>query len=339
MASKLIRTDQYFVPLEYTQSETTLSVSYRDLITVDADVLVSSADVDLSSSGGVSYTLTQAAGDRVREEMNQWIPIDLGRLAITGAGNLKAHRIFHAAVVDNAHRERTTLSVIREVTRRCLVIGNELGFRSIGFPALAAGAAGLSPERSATATIMEVVEHMRHPTGIRQISLVLFPRDGLQPQVVSRYYACVVTALQRIAHFDNLISTLKRLRESGGEFREDRLRPAIGAESWSDVRKEWENDLLARDPDTFSSFIPRGLDENLDYLKQIIFSVPGGSISKNSQHADRVTALREILAVRQRNVADIEREIAYRGFAPELNRQLERERSKLQQIEFEIQSL
>jgi O-acetyl-ADP-ribose deacetylase (regulator of RNase III) len=149
---------------------------YCDITTLDVDVMVSSDDVDLSMGGGVSRALRVAGGEPVRREARARAPIPLGAVAVKTAGRLAAKRVFHAAVLNHARRESTTVDLVTSVTATCLKLCDEMGFRSIAFPVLATGAARLSREESAVAMLVEIGSHLRTSTSLESVVLALYPR-------------------------------------------------------------------------------------------------------------------------------------------------------------------
>ncbi len=153
-----------------------MRLEYGDVTTLDVDVVVSSDDVDLSMGGGVSRAVRLAGGESVWREARSRAPIPLGGVAVTTAGRLRAKRVFHAAVLDYASRESTTLDLVTSVTGRCLKLCDEMGFQSIALPALATGAARLSRDESAVAMLVEAASHLRLGTGLRTVVLALYPR-------------------------------------------------------------------------------------------------------------------------------------------------------------------
>ena len=200
-----------FRPLEYVTNNAILRVEYSDLTVLNADVLVSSDDTDLSMGGGVSNALLNVGGREIWQETRQWAPIELGNVAITTAGNLKAKRIFHAAVLDYGERHLTTIDSIRKVTRKCLVLCDQLGFRSIAFPALATGTAGLSPERSAVAMLIEICSYLGQFTNVKQITIALYPRSGLPEGALPHFYVQVSNFLEMAQRLNNITAALDNL--------------------------------------------------------------------------------------------------------------------------------
>jgi O-acetyl-ADP-ribose deacetylase (regulator of RNase III) len=164
-------------PFERRINRSTLHLFYCDITSLDVDVVVSSDDVDLSMGGGVSAALLRAGGVSLWREARTKAPIPLGGVAVTTAGQLRAKRVFHAAVLNQSSRELTTADLVATVTGKCLKLCDELGFESIAFPVLATGAARLPREESAVAMLLEAASHLRAETGLKNVVVALFPQQ------------------------------------------------------------------------------------------------------------------------------------------------------------------
>ncbi|WP_341732347.1 macro domain-containing protein [Microcoleus sp. EPA2] len=175
-----------------------LIIKYCDITTLNVDVIVSSDDTDISMGGGVSKAILIGGGNSVWEEVRIKSPVELGSIAITKAGKLKANKIFHCAVLNNYNPAFTNIDLIRDVTTKCLNTCDRLGFHSIAFPALATGAARLSPEESAFAMISEIVSHLRGETSIALVILALYARPELPGNIISIFHAQVSELLNNV---------------------------------------------------------------------------------------------------------------------------------------------
>lgn len=184
-----------------------LIVKYIDITTLTVDVVVSSDDTRLSMGGGVSRAILNVGGEDIWQEAVELVPIHLGDVAITKAGKIQAHKIFHAAVLDYNRIQATTIDIIREVTKKCLKICDNLGFRSIAFPALATGAARLSSEESAFAMITEIAAYLIGcKTTVEEVTIALYPSNNLSTKDIPfRFYVLVtdlMSALKSAASLD-----------------------------------------------------------------------------------------------------------------------------------------
>ncbi|MEO5730807.1 MAG: macro domain-containing protein, partial [Byssovorax sp.] len=208
-------TSASFRSLEQTFGGATLRVEYRSISTVEADVLVSSDDTDLSMAGGVSQALLNAGGKSVFLEAQEQAPLPLGGVAITTAGQLRAEKIFHAAVLDHVQGSIASVELIRSVTRTCLSKCDRLELESICFPALATGVAGLSPERSAFAMLMEIAAYLVGPTRIRAVSIALFPSFAVdRSETIARFFAQVTDFLELARRFEGTATASEAMEQA-----------------------------------------------------------------------------------------------------------------------------
>lgn len=192
-----------------------LRVEHRSITTVEADVLVSSDDTDLSMSGGASLALLDAGGKAVFLEAQELAPLPLGGVAVTTAGKLHASKIFHAVVLDHAQGPRASVELIRSVTRTCLSKCDRLDLDSICFPALATAMGGLSPERSAFAMLMEIAAHLAGPTGITTVSIALFAPFGVdRSEAVARFFDQASSFFEVCRRFPSTASAIEAVEQA-----------------------------------------------------------------------------------------------------------------------------
>ena len=71
-----------------------------DICQSKCEVIVSSDDSRLTQGGGVSRAIACAGGDDIRRQISNLIPVDLGDVAVTTAGELTQKYIFHAVTID-----------------------------------------------------------------------------------------------------------------------------------------------------------------------------------------------------------------------------------------------
>ena len=143
-----------------------------DLTTMEVDAIVNSANNDLVLGGGVSGAISRVAGPAVQEECHKIGTIPLGTAVSTGAGNLKAKWILHAAV--NPLGLWADAKSVRNATRQFLKKADELGARRLAVPAIGTGTGGLPVERCADILIDEIVAHGNGTTQIEEIVFVLY---------------------------------------------------------------------------------------------------------------------------------------------------------------------
>ena len=143
----------------------------RSIVECEADVIVNSANTDLIMGTGVAAAILYEAGSEVEEEAIRQGPVQVGDVVVTGPGNLAAQHILHVAVVGEVPPD------IEDCTARVLDRAAELGARSIVFPALGTGSAGVSAAESAHAMCQAIAEHCRGETSIQDIEIALWDEE------------------------------------------------------------------------------------------------------------------------------------------------------------------
>jgi O-acetyl-ADP-ribose deacetylase (regulator of RNase III) len=143
-----------------------------DISGVLADALVNAANDHLWMGAGVAGALKRTGGQEIEEEAVRQGPIPVGNVVATGAGRLRAKYVIHAAVM--GQDLCTDAKIIRQATRNSLRKADELGLKSIAFPALGTGVGGFSLEECARVMIGVVYEYLTGKTGLEKIIFVLY---------------------------------------------------------------------------------------------------------------------------------------------------------------------
>ena len=152
---------------------------YRgDITQLELDALVNAANNRLWMGGGVAGALKRAGGKEIEAEAVKKGPIPIGEAVVTGAGKLKAKYIIHAAVM--GQNLRTDAAKIRQATRNSLLRGDELGIKSIAFPALGTGVGGFPLDECARIMISEVRQHSDKKTGLERVVFALYNEPACQ---------------------------------------------------------------------------------------------------------------------------------------------------------------
>lgn len=159
-----------------------VSLSFSDIMTTTAEVIVSSDDFMLSMGGGVSGAIARAAGTTIAVDAAKFVPCELGEVVVTSAGALSARYVFHAITIGpqgDAPRNGVAddeAGLVRQITRRCLALADGLGVRSVAFPAVGAGVAGLDPGAVALAMADVIDAHLSNGSAIEIVELHLQPK-------------------------------------------------------------------------------------------------------------------------------------------------------------------
>lgn len=130
---------------------TRLEIAQGDLTQESLDAIVNAANQHLAHGGGVAGAILHAGGWSIQQESHDWIqqhgPVTHAQPAYTHSGKMPSRYVIHAVgPIWGSGDEDTKLSrAIRGSLRRA----EELGCRSIAFPAISTGIFGFPRPRAA----------------------------------------------------------------------------------------------------------------------------------------------------------------------------------------------
>jgi O-acetyl-ADP-ribose deacetylase (regulator of RNase III) len=113
-----------------------------DITACAVDAVVNAANNHLWMGAGVAGAIKRVGGQEVEDEAISRGPIEVGEVAVTGAGGLPARHVIHAAVM--GQDLVPTSASIQTATRNALIAADELSLRSVAFPALGTGVGGFA---------------------------------------------------------------------------------------------------------------------------------------------------------------------------------------------------
>ena len=124
-----------------------------DIAAVEADAVANAANDHLWMGAGVAGALKRAGGDEIEREAMALGPIPRGSAVATGAGRLPARYVIHGAVM--GQDLTTDAGLVRQTTRACLALADELGCESLALPAFGTGVGGFPLEECARIMVEE----------------------------------------------------------------------------------------------------------------------------------------------------------------------------------------
>ena len=143
-----------------------------DITAAEVDAIVNAANTRLVLGSGVAGAIASRGGPSIQAECDAHGPIALGGAALTGAGNLHAKHVLHAAAMEPG--QPATEASVRAATRASLELASARGLRSLAFPALGTGVGGFSMQRCAELMLEETRRHLDGPTSLEEVRFVLF---------------------------------------------------------------------------------------------------------------------------------------------------------------------
>jgi len=144
-----------------------------DITEQDTDAIVNAANTRLQLGGGVAGAILRKGGPSIQTECNRHGPIRVGEAAITGAGNLKARHIIHAAG-PRMNIDLPEDELLASATLNSLKLADTNGVRSVAFPAVSTGIFGYPTERCAAVMLTTAITYLEGDTHIDRIVFCLF---------------------------------------------------------------------------------------------------------------------------------------------------------------------
>ncbi|MEU8691175.1 O-acetyl-ADP-ribose deacetylase [Streptomyces sp. NPDC048665] len=155
---------------------TLITLVQGDITRQSADAIVNAANSSLLGGGGVDGAIHRRGGPAVLEECRALRAsrygkgLPTGRAVATTAGALDARWVIHAVgPVYSAGEDRSEL--LASCYRESLRVADELGARTVAFPAISAGIYGW-PMEDAARIAVETVRAAR--TSVEEVRFVLF---------------------------------------------------------------------------------------------------------------------------------------------------------------------
>jgi O-acetyl-ADP-ribose deacetylase len=156
-----------------------LELARGDITSEHVDAIANAANEALRGGGGVDGAIHRAAGPALLDELRRRYPdgTPTGTAVATDAYDLPARWVLHAVGPvwrGGSHGESELLA---GAYRSCLRLADDLGARSVAFPAISMGIYGYPPHSGARVAVTTVAEHLRGPTGVELVRFVLFSEE------------------------------------------------------------------------------------------------------------------------------------------------------------------
>jgi O-acetyl-ADP-ribose deacetylase (regulator of RNase III) len=147
-----------------------------DITEQQVDAIVNAANPTLLGGGGVDGAIHRRGGPAILEECRRLRAtcypdgLPVGKAVATTAGRLPARWVIHTVGPVYSPREDRSAQ-LAACFRSALGVADELGARTVAFPAISTGAYGYPVEEAARVAIRAVRET---PTAVEEVRFVLF---------------------------------------------------------------------------------------------------------------------------------------------------------------------
>jgi O-acetyl-ADP-ribose deacetylase (regulator of RNase III) len=160
-------------------SETRVVIITGDLVEQAVDAIVNAANNDLQLGGGVAGAIRRAGGPAIQDECDAHGPVQVGEAAITGAGNLRARYVIHAASMSLGGR--TTRVSLKSSMDHAFRLAHQHEVDSIAVPAVGAGIAGFPIDECGRVMAECLNNALSQGWQASEVRFVLFGEESKRP--------------------------------------------------------------------------------------------------------------------------------------------------------------
>ena len=166
-------TDSIFV------GERRLDLVRGDITTERVDAIANAANEALRGGGGVDGAIHRAAGPGLLAELQRRYPngTPTGTAVATDAYDLPARWVLHAVGPVWNGGDHAEPELLAAAYGSCLSLADELGARSVAFPAISMGIYGYPPPDGARVAVQTVAAVLRGETGVEIVRFILFSEE------------------------------------------------------------------------------------------------------------------------------------------------------------------
>jgi O-acetyl-ADP-ribose deacetylase (regulator of RNase III) len=145
-----------------------------DITAEQVDAIVNAANGSLQGGGGVDGAIHRAAGPELNEAGKALGGCDTGDAKATPGFKLPARWVIHVVGPVWHGGDRGEPELLASCYRRALEVADELGAKTVAFPAISTGVYGFPPERAARIAVKTVADALADEPHFTQVLLCCF---------------------------------------------------------------------------------------------------------------------------------------------------------------------
>ena len=161
--------------MDYAIGDKTIKLFLGDITTLAVDAIVNSANSDLWMGSGVAHAIVEAGGRQIETEARKHAPCPIGQVVVTSAGTMRAKHVIHAVVMGQDFL--TDQNKIAAAAQAAIDRAEDMGLKSLAFPALGVGVGLFSPQMVAKTLIELTQKALTKCKSLRTIAFALVNED------------------------------------------------------------------------------------------------------------------------------------------------------------------
>jgi O-acetyl-ADP-ribose deacetylase (regulator of RNase III) len=161
-----------------------LSLVHGDLTRIPADAIVNAANESLSGGGGVDGAIHRAGGPAIMNDLERRYGkrrrCETGSAAVSDPGQLPARWVIHAVGPRWRGGKFGESDLLWSAYRSSLHTADELGARSVTFPAISTGIYGYPVDAAAPVALEALIGGLQHARSVERVTVVLYSEAVLE---------------------------------------------------------------------------------------------------------------------------------------------------------------
>ncbi|MGA9208042.1 MAG: O-acetyl-ADP-ribose deacetylase [Terriglobales bacterium] len=162
----------------------TIELVQGDITRENTDAIVNAANSDLLPGGGVCGAIHRAGGPAIAEECRKLRtergPVATGHAVATGGGHLPTRYVIHAVGPVWSGGLNGEPQALASAYGESIRVADELGLRSIAFPAISTGIFGYPLGEATQVAVGTVREALSRTKNVNTVRFVVFDDAALQ---------------------------------------------------------------------------------------------------------------------------------------------------------------